>query len=496
VPARRKWLLLVALLLIIAGARSHSYNEPLERDIAIYSIIGQEMLKGRALYSDLWDLKPPLLYLVYSAAHAITPNPRAAIYLLTVSMSFLILLGIVRLVERFEPGWIWIWAAVTWTVISGVVVLQANQPNAEVFMNAAVVWFLVAALKQEGPSRLRTVASAAALAAASFIKPVVIALGLFLAIAQTATAGEALRPAVIRRWVFIAGFGLVAWIAMMLYFSFAGTFDEFYNAVFEFSSDYSGSWTANLWKSFTPDLVLPGITRFLLPLIALTIFGIVAGVLKPRTRRFSILLLAVCAATWAEVAMPGKFFPHYYQLWLPVAVIGGAWGLTLIRSSLHAKAIAAAIPVLLAALELPQYRLSAAEWSVAKYGDEFAVDQQFASELRQILQPGETFYHWGNQPSLYLDTGVAPPSGVFFALMLPSPVVGDRLAARLLEDLKTRPPDLYVESTGWPYCTPCLPLTYWRTANFRKLEDTPRHGRFQLYARVGSALALRHGIRE
>jgi hypothetical protein len=64
--------LAVILLAVICGAialgRLHTYDEPLDRDVATYVVIGGEMLHGRALYTDLWDNKPPALYAAFAAA--------------------------------------------------------------------------------------------------------------------------------------------------------------------------------------------------------------------------------------------------------------------------------------------------------------------------------------------------------------------------------------------------------------------------------------------
>jgi hypothetical protein len=61
-----------ALLLVLCGLlvllRLHTYDEPLERDITTYAVIGHELLGGKALYTELWDHKPPAIYVTYAAA--------------------------------------------------------------------------------------------------------------------------------------------------------------------------------------------------------------------------------------------------------------------------------------------------------------------------------------------------------------------------------------------------------------------------------------------
>ena len=77
--------LVLVLLAVICGAialgRLHTYDEPLDRDVATYVVIGGEMLHGRALYTDLWDNKPPALYAAFAAAQLVARDPTAAVFL-------------------------------------------------------------------------------------------------------------------------------------------------------------------------------------------------------------------------------------------------------------------------------------------------------------------------------------------------------------------------------------------------------------------------------
>src|SRR5437868_1023590 len=68
---REGWLVTVVLLLLassIALARLHTWDEPMERDLTTYAVIGHQLLRGRSLYSDLWDHKPPAIHISYAFA--------------------------------------------------------------------------------------------------------------------------------------------------------------------------------------------------------------------------------------------------------------------------------------------------------------------------------------------------------------------------------------------------------------------------------------------
>jgi 4-amino-4-deoxy-L-arabinose transferase-like glycosyltransferase len=134
--------ILISFCVLIALARLHTYNEPFERDLMTYAVMAHEMLAGRELYSDLWDQKPPGPSLTYAVAELITGYGPNSIYLLNVVATIITLFGVyfagTALAGGKRSGGLW--AAACWAMISGEPMLQANQPNIEVFINACLIW--------------------------------------------------------------------------------------------------------------------------------------------------------------------------------------------------------------------------------------------------------------------------------------------------------------------------------------------------------------------
>ena len=81
---RWQWLILGSLCLAIFLMRWHTYDEPFERDLNIYAVIGHELLEGRELYADLYDQKPPAPYLTYAAAELLVGYGPAQMFALGV----------------------------------------------------------------------------------------------------------------------------------------------------------------------------------------------------------------------------------------------------------------------------------------------------------------------------------------------------------------------------------------------------------------------------
>src|SRR5437016_926282 len=134
-------LFLLGLSCFIALARFHTYNEPLEHDITATAVIANEMRAGRPYYSDVWENKPPALYIAHIAGQYLFGYGRGYLYALNVSLALISLFGVYVAASSLGMGrTAGLWAAVFWTLISGDMDLQANQPNTEASLNATLIW--------------------------------------------------------------------------------------------------------------------------------------------------------------------------------------------------------------------------------------------------------------------------------------------------------------------------------------------------------------------
>jgi hypothetical protein len=157
-PVQRSWLLLPAaillgLSLLIAAQRLLTLKEPPEFDTTLYAVFGHELLAGRSLYSDLWDIKPPAVYVTYAAAELLVGYGPREIYLLSVVVAIATLLGVyaagAALSGNRATG---LWAALFWAVLWWEPGMEANHPNTEVFVNACVIWAFAMLVRADGAS--------------------------------------------------------------------------------------------------------------------------------------------------------------------------------------------------------------------------------------------------------------------------------------------------------------------------------------------------------
>jgi hypothetical protein len=260
------------------------------------------------------------------------------------------------------------------------------------------------------------------------------------------------------------------------YFALTGRFADFYGAVFLFNRQYAGSSVVNLLLGLTPTWLLPRFMYSFLPLIALAIVGALAG-RQVRSGR-GILLGAYALGTVGAVALPGRFFEHYYQLWLPVLAIAGAWGLATLAPATaelprwQARAALGVALVLLGA-QLPYYRLAPQEWSVAKFGGRLINSRYVASMINEVLLPGETFYEWGHEAELYFYSHRRPPGPELRSEHLLAGPRGEERSHKLVADLRSAAPELLLVSGHFRF-----PLEHevphWLMQHYVELEPDQR----------------------
>jgi len=482
---------LLILAALIFAARLHTYHEPYDRDITTYAVIAHEMINGRLLYTDLWDHKPPSIYLTYAAAELAAGYGRDAVFLLNILAALATLAGVYFAARAVGGGpAAAFWAAVFWAAVSGSFRLQANQPNSEVFINALMVWAfaLAASTRSDRGGAARFIAAGLLLAAASTYKQVAVVGALALCCCHLYYAED--RRRAIGHVLLVGVTGAAVWAAVFAYFKAAGRFDDFYRIVFEYNSHYVGSIAKDIAWAAGPGIIkLFDVIRSIAILPALGLAGLAVG-FREHKRQW-IWIAAFTAACYIEVAMQGRFFNHYYQLLLPIFCVAAGCAVAEFGRSITTfspKAVAQAggyALLLLLCFEMPVYLKPAVEWSRARYGEEFIESMRIGGEINDVLAPDESFYEWGPETGLYFASGRSPQSGVFLVRALLDGPYKDDLNRRVIRDLETKPPELFIVNPKYPREGP---VYEWFESRYAPYPGPPEPGTFELYALRGGRL--------
>lgn len=118
---------IVSVLIVIFLLRLPSWFEPYwYGDEGIYLALGQAMQRGAVLYRDVWDNKPPLLYLIY----ALIPTLLWAKITATVCV-----LGTVALVQKISKNYL---AALITGILLSLPLLEGTIANAELYFTLPI----------------------------------------------------------------------------------------------------------------------------------------------------------------------------------------------------------------------------------------------------------------------------------------------------------------------------------------------------------------------
>jgi hypothetical protein len=485
------WLALLALAL--CGQRLRTYHEPFERDIMTYAVIGHELVLGSRLYADVLDNKPPAIYGTFALAELVAGYGPGAVYLVNVLFGVLAMIGLYCAAARVHRAPAGLVAALFWLVFSYELEMQANQPNTELCLNALLALAFAAAFP---PGRLRGAwAAGGLLALASLYKPIALVLGPLWAGALVFAEWRAGRGR--SAWRHVAALALpalAAWGALLAYFRAQERLDLFITVMFDFNRDYAGDLGENLARAFSPAYLWPEAIAPALPLLALALLGLALG--GRREPATWLPILAWLGGALAMVAMPGHWWPHYYQLYLPPLVLGATAGLSALERlspprGLRARAWLLAIVCAIGFFRLQgQLALDGDAASFRKYGDRFIAVRAAADRAAGLLRDGETLYMYGIDPGVYFHTGRRPIAQALWINHVIGPLRGP-LRQTLRRQLREVRPDLMVVDTRYRLSYLPAGMVAWVEEQYERLPLDARIRPFQLLVRKDSALRAR-----
>jgi 4-amino-4-deoxy-L-arabinose transferase-like glycosyltransferase len=453
----------------IIATRLHTAAEPLERDIVTEVLMGRELAAGARMYVDVIEFKPPGSFVIWQGIHALVGSGPGIVCLVNIVVA-LISLGGAYWAGSAGP---WgraggLWAMVFWALICGDLGLEANQPNIEVFMNALMVWAFALWVRSDVARTPwhRYVLIGLLAAMATLQKHHLIIAITAISAAWVCADGwhwQRLRPRVARAVLIFATIA-AAWLLMLCYFAADGRLGACLGQIFGYAFYYAstrggyanaehGGLLSNIAKGIVSELY-PNVLRFTWPLLLAATAAVALSWRSPG-RQIAVAMVAWLAGTFFVVALPGTFYPHYYQLYLTILAVAAGWGISAVNGVGARRIVSVTLGLVVGSTlllhEAPQLRLTPDEWSIKKYGDIFVEDVRCAKIMESVLHADETFFVWGTEPNLYYYAHRRPPSGIMWADRLLFGPLKDVFAKTLLSDLdRTRPPVILTQFGKWP----------------------------------------------
>ena len=477
------------LIVCIFLQRLNSYSESMDRDVGTYAVFAHEIVKGKSLYSGfILDQKPPGIYATYALVELIIGYGQLQIYTLGIIAATLTLLGTLLLRGSLSPLAAF-YGAVFWVAICSTLPLEANQPNSEAFINAWMIFGLGLLFQKKWAHGEWYIAAGAGccFAIASLYKHSTVTIPIFVSLSYLLwPIGGLSRRKALNNVVIIGLIGATLWLVAFLYFYATGRGLNFINWLFTHNQYYAGSIHENILNAsnyFSKKLL------YVSPLFLLSGFGIIIGFVRRQYQEVYFLLF-LAFGTALAVALPGKFFPHYYQLWFPFIIIASAYGVEMLTKSTALPvflrhALPVSIIVILLWLQYPFWALSSIECSNQKYGYIFINTEKAAQVVREILKPDERFFQIGDEPEIYFETGRSPFGPIAIGNGLQSPLAS-QISQELMNAVRSSPDLILLEKYFMPQIPKDSMLWKWLEDNYTPISTEFYREPFYFLARKNS----------
>ena len=465
-----------ALLLLAADVELPFLNDRIPRDSGVHMTAAVEILRGRVLYRDLWENRPPGIHYVNALTFALFGATLPVIRAANVAMLFVNALVFSVLARRFMARRaVWPVTLLFLLYLGG----RANRDECDAIELYMVLPMMVAAgcgLRfLDGRKWPWAVAAGAAGGLAVLFKQPGAAAGVAVALAVAwANAGEkrgGLRT--LRAWGLMAAGGLAVAVVPLLYFAAHGALGDMWDCVWTYNALYTG----DVGLTDRLGVMAFGFTRVGSALLLwLGCAGIAVGVVwsrraTPGPRREGLahwVLLGLWAALdLAAVCYPGFRNPHYFMQLAPSwTLLMGAWVSRVWftrREGSTARKVGCLLVLLVAAaglLNAVLHQSRAARDAIQRRMREhkFTLNEAFAFYVGRRTNPDEAICLWGAEPVVYFEARRPVASRYFFTYPLQMPGYDNATRVeQFLEDLdRTRPVyviDLSLESE---YAAPLL----------------------------------------
>ena len=453
-------LLFFISIVLCVVIRLHSLGAPLPIDLTAHSYMAHRLLAGDELYTNIWNHKPPGVYWAYMLAELIWGYGVAASVYIGIVFTVLTQIFIYLFTKKIAGRPAALLASIFWALSSNALFMEASQPNVEPFMNAFTMAALWSFLKFRDGSRAFILLSGLLLTVASVFKTVALFpfLALFAYMIWRAVSED--RAGWLKKnlstWILYLIPGAVIWALLALYFVSVGRFPDFWEAVFQYNTQYSGNILYNFWFMLATPSLLASIAfreAWVLVILALAWLPYSRKEYGPVSRSFFLFLLLGIAV---EVAAPGKYYNHYYQLYLPLLSILASLFIVDLSGYLQekhpgrAKAVTVLV-IVFATANLAYYQgkflyQSPEDNSREIYGEQYIEVRELGKYIKSVTEPCETIYTWGEQTGIYYYSQRKATSGTFFiySLFFDQDEMKKERLRKVYAELRATPPALFI----------------------------------------------------
>jgi hypothetical protein len=433
--------------------RSLTVVEPGLHDAQLFHLIGQAWAGGHVPYRDLWDNKPPGIFLLAALGSSADIQWTTAVALFDAAAVLMAVAAVYLLTDRLRPTSTATapLAALSTALALNLSVLNEGGFTTELFVAPfsalSMLAFAGAWVRARSVGYLSAGASAGA--AALFKLP-----GLAPLLAQITFLAlifvrdrTAHRPALLKAAGLLAAGACAAWLPALVYFAAQGAPGEPLSASVVFNLGYGA---ANQGSPFVSVLRLG---RVLVPVASLTLgaVGFCALLVRGSPRSSPLLPSIAFWVIWdlLGIAAGGRFYAHYVLAAVPSSSVAAAMWVDGLRVTSRVRGVIAGLVLLplLSLLARDTWRLVSGPSAPAPYwvGPVDAI----RSSLAEAPAPA-TLFTWDYLPAVYVHGGLLPTTRYPYIHTYGSPEARSAMSQAVLETLERTPPTFKVDSGGNP----------------------------------------------
>lgn len=400
----KNWFVLILILTFFL--RLPSLFEPfIYGDEGVYLTLGQGIRKGLLLYRDIYDNKPPLLYLVAALAKNFAYFRLALFGWAMVTIFFFRKLA-ETVFPKNKAGIIF--STAVFAILTSIHTFEGNVANAENFMILPTIIGFVIFLKAKAKTHYFLSGIFFSLAFLFKVPATFDFATVFVfSLATIKNKKEITSQAFIIKLIFLSiGFFLPI-LLTLLFFATKGALSEYLKAAFFQNLPYLSSWNSNSPKVSSFPLALA-----LRALIVITVSGAVMLFRRRLTRESKLIVFWFAFALFGSL-LSGRPYPHYLLQTIPALSLS-TYLLFSKRRGLPLTLITILVITFLGfkfwhyeniSYYQNFYQFALGRKTKEQYFDYFGSNAQslysVAAHIKARSDADERIFIWGNQPSLY-----------------------------------------------------------------------------------------------
>gem|GEM_PF-1288330 len=414
---------------------------PYGPDQALFAYFGGQIAGGADLYVDLWDVKPPGIFWVYSVISLLPGPDFKVLRLADLLYTCLVVVAVYAVAATY---WNRLAGAVAGTLYGGTYIIATGfwhtaQPDS--FMVLPLMLALLTWERARGGGARAALATGALLGLCTQFRPPVLLIGgaivLIDLLSSDRNTPHGSRSDALHRALLLAGGAVAVEALTLLWLALHGAVGDYLYAQLVFAPNY-----ARQGGPYSPDgqnleafiVGLRTSTMFIIfarvILTAPALFALLAGVLVRRERRVTEVSLYLLAAFLA-VAVQAKFFLYHWHVVFPFLALLCGWSAAFCwrwlraggRSRVTAALTLATLGAVLLLLTPAITDRSVREWQDAlryvrepewrrSYYDRFGLygrgtfsyraSDEVSTFIRRNSSEGDTIFVWGYDPLVYI----------------------------------------------------------------------------------------------